>query len=99
MSHSYKHTPRCGDRKNRFAKRRANRCVRLHLLDDGKKAIPQHNGYKKVYCSWDICDYEWVGTAFEQFYADEVRWSRVHQKPVSSRAEARRQYEKWYIRK
>lgn len=96
MSRSYKHTPRCGEQKAKFAKRWANRRVR-YLKD--QNALPQHAGYKKLFCSWTICDYQVVGETFGEFYADIVRWNSLYQRPIPSRAEAKKQYDKWYIRK
>lgn len=96
MSRSYKHTPRCGEQKTKFAKRWANRRIRCLTTED---ALPQHASYKKLFCSWSICDYEIVGETFAHFYADEVKWSRLRGKPVPTRAESRNRYEKWYIRK
>ena len=52
MSRSYKHTPICGG-KYKFAKNQANRKVRRNKMD----LNVSHGGYKKVYCSWEICDF------------------------------------------
>lgn len=52
MSRSYKHEPVCGG-KNKFYKKQANRRVRRNKMD---LELPK-GGYKKVYCSWEICDY------------------------------------------
>ena len=61
MSRSYKKTPRSGDQKDKFFKTYANRKLRrdkFHNL--------QHNSYKKNFCSYDICDYEWTHYSFKR---------------------------------
>ena len=68
MSRSYKKTPRSGDTKDKFFKRYANRRLRRRKLDIDL----QHKSYKKDFCSYDICDYETVGTSFEEFWRDRV---------------------------
>lgn len=99
MSRSYKHTPYCGDKKNRFMKRYANHIVRRNKL---KEVYPNYAGYKRAMDSWDICDYKTVGETFEQFYAREIRWWhswRYTHKAYPDRKECRKQYEKWFLRK
>jgi hypothetical protein len=39
----------------KFFKRTANKTVRKY-----KSVIPDGMGYKKLYCSWNICDYRWL---------------------------------------
>lgn len=100
MSHSYKHTPRCGDMKSKYMKGYANRVVRRKRLEEG---LPQFGGYRKMFQSWDICDYETVGETFEQYYASIVRnwysWGRFHKEPYPDKAKCRGLYEKWFVRK
>ena len=100
MSKSYRHTPRCGDKKNRAMKKSANRRVRRSKL---KEDYPQYGGYRKRTEWWEICDREVVGCSFEQYYAWEVsRWHSWRYKygdPYPTREEARKEYEKQYIRK
>ena len=96
MSRSYKHTPRCGDRKGKYAKRLANRTVRIH---GGESAFPPYGGYRKVYERWNICDYEQVWVTFARFRASEKEWSARTGRPVPDLAESRNQYERWFIRK
>lgn len=100
MSRSYKHTPYCGDRKNKFMKRYANHVVRRSKL---KGIYPDYSGYKRAMDSWDICDYKTVGETFEQYYTREVRWwyawRALRNDPFPDRDECRKQYEKWYLRK
>lgn len=99
MSRSYKKTPRSGDTKDKFFKRYANRRLRRKPIDD----VLQNKSYKKDFCSYDICDYEEVGTSFEQFYFHCVRswyrWRRYNNEPFPTREEAWKEYLKWYKRK
>lgn len=95
MSRSYKKTPRSGDTKDKFFKRYANRRLRRRKLDIDL----QHKSYKKDFCSYDICDYETVGTSFEEFWRDRVKkWhsGRIH---FPTREEAWKDYNRWYKRK
>lgn len=99
MSRSYKHTPRSGQRKNKFIKQYANRKLRREKL---KEETPQYGGYRKRTEWWDICDYETVGETFERYYASEIdcwyRWEHQY-KPFPDRKELKKEYDKYYIRK
>ena len=67
MSRSRKKTPRSGDKKKKYFKKYANHRLRQYPL----KALPLNYGaYKKHYSSWNICDYEIVGTSFEEYWVD-----------------------------
>ena len=95
MSRSYKHTPRCGDRKGPDNKRLANRKVRRKKLSED---FPQYSGFKKLYERWDICDYEEVGVNFEAYCSQ--RWQRWYRsEPLPGLGELRKEYEKYYVRK
>lgn len=54
MSRSYKHSPiyTARGKKSKYWKRKANRKVRKTKELGGKS-----NNYKKIYETWDICDY------------------------------------------
>ena len=54
MSRSYKKVPCCKDH-TRGMKQRANRYVRRNYL-----AVPSGMAYKRLFCSWDICDYKFL---------------------------------------
>ena len=98
ISRSYKGTPRCGDTKDKFFKRYANRKVRRLPIDER----PKGNAYKKVFCQYDICDYETVGTSFEQYWESLVkRWYEWEWKyyKFPDREEAYQEYCRWFIRK
>ena len=58
MSRSYKKTPWSGDKKGKSKKRIANSKVRIFLKNFNHKL--QKADYKKVYETWDICDYGWI---------------------------------------
>lgn len=95
MSRSYKKTPRSGDRKDKFFKTYANRKLRrdkFHNL--------QHNSYKKNFCSYDICDYEWTHYSFEAWWEDAMRrwknWGHHYNEPYPTREEEYRLWYKWY---
>lgn len=56
MSKSYKKTPYCTDHRARTTKkmkRCANKTVRQFT-----EVIPRGTSYKKLFCSYDICDYK-----------------------------------------
>lgn len=96
MSRSYKHTPRSGDTKDKFFKNYSNRKIRRKKLTHSY----QHNAYKKELCSYDICDYETVGTTFEDFYNFRVKIRQIwHKDDEPSREEEYQNYAKWFLRK
>ena len=98
ISRSYKGTPRCGDTKDKFFKKYANRKVRRLPIDER----PKGNAYKKVFCQYDICDYETVGTSFEQYWESLVkRWYEWEWKyfEFPDRDEAYQEYCRWFLRK
>ena len=100
MSRSYKHTPRAGDRKDRYYKKYANRRVRRLTPDELPKS---GKGYKKVFCHYDICDYETVGITFEEYWEGLVeswhRWRKYYGRPYPDRDEAYKDYCRWFLRK
>ena len=56
MSRSYKKTPWAGDKKGKIKKRIANHYVRQHLKNHTDLTLGPSD-YKKLYESWDICDF------------------------------------------
>lgn len=72
MSRSYKHTPYCGEHKGKVKKRRANKSVRAWLKRHPEVTLP-YNSYKKLYCSYNICDYRWIST-WPQYWAFRRRY-------------------------
>ena len=53
MSRSYKKNPVGTCTKNPIGKKQANKKVR------NTNYIPEGNAFKKIYCSWNICDYKY----------------------------------------
>ena len=101
MSRSYKHTPRSGNKKDKFFKRYANRKVR-HQLPTDKHSL-KGAAYKKVFCQYEICDYETVGISFEQYWERLVKrwyaWKRDCGYPYPDHEKAYQEYCKWFLRK
>lgn len=100
MSRSYKHTPRSGDKKDKFFKRYANRKLRHKKLTN----FLQHKSYKKDFCSYDICDYETIGLSFEEFWEIRVnlwrKWNLLGLKDdFPNKEEERKKYYRWFLRK
>ena len=94
MSRSYKKTPRSGDKKDKFFKNYANRKLRRDKFNN-----LQHKNYKKNFCSWEICDYEWTHYSFEAWWKDAVaRWENYgyRYEPYPSREEEYRLWYRWY---
>ncbi len=54
MSRSYKKVACCKDY-NRGMKKSANRYIRRNYL-----FVPSGMAYKKLFCSWNICDYKFL---------------------------------------
>ena len=95
MSRSYKKTPWCGDSKGKSKKRIANHIVRQWL----KRNLDQNmapSDYKKLYETWDICDYGWI-TTWEEYWEHSVRlheeWLRRGWK--SEEPDKKEEYRKW----
>lgn len=75
MSRSYKHTPYCGDNKGKAKKRNANAKVRTKMKDLDF-ILANGNAYKKVYESYNICDFGWV-TSWQEYWEICIRmWHR-----------------------
>lgn len=66
MSRSYKKTPWSGDKKGKFKKRTANKTVRTYL--DNINHELKYSSYKKIFDSWDICDFGWKTSWNEYWY-------------------------------
>lgn len=84
MSRSYKRTPICkdGNKSKKFGKRQANKKIRKTAGLSGKS-----NNYKKIYESWNVCDY--------RIYSDKIKWfggEKIEKDSLNH-------WEKWYLRK
>ena len=100
MSRSFKHTPRCGDKKSGWYKRYYNRILRRNKLNPNYQ-LP-HKNYRKLDRAYMICDYESVHTSFEQYYLRMLSlWHSFGRRsePRPTREQCRKEYEKFFIRK
>lgn len=70
MSRSYKKTPYSGDRKNKYMKHYANKRVRRMLKNPEENL--KYKSYRKVFDSYDICDYYFLEPNFELFYLAQI---------------------------
>ena len=104
MSRSYKKIPWCGDKKGKDKKRIANHVVRQWLKRNMDQTLAPSN-YKKLYETWNICDYSWTLT-WEQYWRSEwksYRWicsmlpNREHKEP--DKKECYRKWLKYYHNK
>ena len=95
MSRSYKKTPWAGDKKGTEKKRIAWKAVRQYLKEHPDEVLIGNN-YKKLYPSYDICDYGWMRTWEEywsrcqQFYEERVSKGWENQTPPNKDEEYRR---------
>lgn len=69
MSRSYKRIPCCKDHSNGM-KKCANRYVRRNYL-----IVPSGNAYKKIFCSYNICDYKFL-ESFESYKKWVTKYNR-----------------------
>ena len=86
MSRSYKKVPCCKDH-TRGMKKYANRYVRRNYL-----AVPSGMAYKKLFCSWIICDYKFL-KSFSDYKASYRKWEFRHNRKIHSDKEL---YRMWY---
>lgn len=86
MSKSYKHTPYCGDNKGTKKKRFAWKRVR-QWQKENPDFLLQGGDYKKLYCSYDICDYYWIETWAEYW----KNYQEIYDNPNQEET-----YRKWY---
>ena len=92
MSRSFKKTPRCGNYKNKFLKRYANRKLRRD-----KNYNLQYGAYKKNYESWDICDFELIARSFSDYWNDLISyWSLNQDLPYPDKEKAYQEWFKYY---
>lgn len=82
MSRSYKHVP-CYKDYNRGMKKCANRYVRRNYL-----VVPSGMAYKKLFCSWNICDYKFL----ESFSSYKKKFSEYNRRKYSEKE----LYRMWY---
>lgn len=106
MSRSYKHTPYCGLKKDKFYKTYSNRKLRRKKLYHNL----QHKLYRKDFCSYDICDYYTIETKnFDEYYKNCIDswnyWQNCYgyrfrrEEPFPTREECWKNYKKLFLRK
>ena len=93
MSRSYKKTPWSGDQKSKFAKRKANARVRKFLKNINNEL--QYNSYKKIYESWDICDYGCI-ISWEQYWKRCLELYEIYPDIYKHPPIYKEEYRKWY---
>ncbi len=86
MSRSYKKVPCCKDH-NRGMKKYANRYVRRNYL-----IVPSGKAYKKLFCSYDICDYKFI----ESFQSYKEGWYKYNRNRKYSDKELHKMWYKDY---
>ena len=94
MSRSYKKSPVCTDHtspRTRWAKRQAAKAVRRYdeIIENGKF-------YRKIFCSWNICDYRFYQTKEKAILEWEMN-ARLRSR--FSKERILRNWEKFYRRK
>ena len=92
MSRSYKKTPYCGDKKGKIKKRIANHKVRM-LLKNINHNLSKGN-YKKVYESYNICDYYWI-TSWNEYWNNELECYKQYP-DLFDKPNYKKEYRKWY---
>ena len=101
MSRSYKKHPYCGDKKQN--KEIANRRVRRKLNSNYDLNF-SNKSYKKVFDSYDICDW-WFGPSSFEDYCHSVLdlWERLarlgNKEPRPTIEQLKKDYNKYYKRK
>lgn len=90
MSRSYKKHPWAGDNKGKWKKRIANSKVRSYLKN--YENILKFSDFKKVYESWDICDYGWLYT-WDEYWEHTIQDCKRFNRPIPNKKE---EYRNWF---
>ena len=93
MSRSYKKYPYYGDKKSKSQKRIANHKVRLYLKDTKHKIF--RSNYKKIYESYNICDFYWM-MPWDEYWDDCQKTYKEHPEWYKSPLNKKIEYRKWY---
>ena len=93
MSRSYKKTPWAGDTKGKYSKRVANSKVRMFLKNLENEI--QHNAYKRIYETWDICDYS-DSTSWPAYWQTCLRLYKEHPERYKNPPNKKEEYRNWY---
>ena len=98
MAKSYKKHPRCGDKKGTVKKRMAWKAVRQWCKDHPDESL-KGNQYKKIYETYDICDYNLM-TSWEEYWAS---CQRLHNEAIirgcglyKEELDEKKEYRWWY---
>lgn len=94
MSRSVKQSPAFTDHssRTRWVKRQASKAVRRFTAD-----VQNGKWYRKLYCSWNICDYRFYKTKQQAIHEWETSLWPSDQ--LLTRAEVINDWAKWYKRK
>ena len=95
MSRSYKKHSWCGDHKGTGKKRTAWKTVR-QWQKDHPDILLQGGAYKKIYETWDICDYHWYEPKSEAIKDFETKRFKYGPDTLE---EAINDWKKYYYRK
>jgi len=92
MSRSYKKIPYCGDSKSKSKKRIANHKIRAYLKNIKHKL--SRSDYKKIYESYNICDYYWI-TSWEEYWNNKLDYYKQYP-DLFDKPDYKKEYRKWY---
>ena len=99
MSRSYKKTAWCGDSGKKDMRRVSNSIVRSKLKQDPDCIPNRGKAYRKLFESYEICDYGWLCT-WEEYWARELEYQKQgYSFAHESKEEAFRFWAKWYRNK
>lgn len=94
MSRSYRKQPIWKDH-NKGMKRYANHSVRRALNRDLEMRLP-YKSYKKLFLSYNICDYCWlIDSNFENYYKREIKLWNDFQHRFTSSPNKKEVYIRW----
>lgn len=98
MSRSYKKHAYCGDKKDKELKRLANHRVRQYLKRNPKVTL-KPSQFKRLFESWEICDYGWL-CDWEEYWNRQLEWyyddhyRRYYREPTPP--DPKEEYRNWY---
>lgn len=99
MSRSYKKTAWCGDSGKKCMRKVANNVVRSKLKKYPDCISNHGNAYRRLFPSWEICDYGWLCT-WEKYWTMELEYqARGCRFAHKSKEEAFRSWIKYYRNK
>ena len=99
MSRSYKKSNYCGDKKDKELKRLANHRVRQYLKRN-LDFTPGPSDFKKLFESYEICDYWWL-CSWEEYWQRELDWYycdhyQRYRRPTDSPPDYKTEYCNWH---